>query len=71
MLKFFMRIFVLLFSILILVSCGKEAGTGRCFSREEALINCQAQEMSKLQITLETAKLICEPYFTGQACYRL
>lgn len=66
-----MRIFVLMAFILTLVSCGKDAEGKRCFTQEEAVIACQAKTMSELQVNAETAKLICEPYYTGKACYYL
>jgi hypothetical protein len=56
--------------LLLLISCGKN-DEGRCYSKEEALVACQAEQMATLQVTLETAKIICEPYYNQGQCYRL
>lgn len=57
--------------LLLLISCGKEATGKRCFTQEEAMIACEAKEMAEYNIPLETAKLICAPYYQGKACYHL
>jgi hypothetical protein len=57
--------------ILFCVSCGKDATGERCFTQEEAILACQAKEMVELNVDANTARLICEPYYTGKACYYL
>jgi len=58
--------------ILLCVSCGKEAAQGqRCYTREEAMRACEAREMLENNLPLQTATLVCEPFYPAQACYYL
>ncbi len=62
---------LLIFSLLLLASCGSK-NEKRCFTREEAILSCQAHEIANKQVDAPTAKLLCEPYFPkGPNCYNL
>lgn len=63
-----MRKIVYFLPILILVSCGNEK---RCFTKDEALMACQVEEMSKLRVDAATAKIFCEPYYPAESCYEI
>jgi len=57
------------FTLLILfVSCGQGK---RCYSKEEAMLACQAEEMSNKQVTNDVAILLCKPYYSVDKCYSL
>jgi hypothetical protein len=66
-----MSLFFTLPKILILftlIACGNEK---RCFTKEEALMACQVEEMSKLQVDAATARMLCEPYYAFEGCYEI
>jgi len=58
--------------LIILISCGSpENNSKRCFTREEAILSCQAEEISKSGVDASTAKMLCEPYYPYESCYEL
>jgi hypothetical protein len=62
---------ILFLFLLSLISCGSK-NEKRCFSREEAILSCQAHEIANKQVDAPTAKLLCDPYFsTALNCYNL
>ncbi len=60
---------VLLLNFLVLVGCG--GNDKRCFTREEAILSCQAHEIANTQVTSDIARKLCEPYYPYQGCYSL
>jgi hypothetical protein len=54
--------------LLLSVACGKQEGD-RCYTREEALAACQAEEISKSGVDLPTAKLLCKTETPYEGCY--
>jgi hypothetical protein len=64
------KYFTLLF-LLLLISCGSK-NDKRCFTRDEAILSCQAEEIANKQVDAPTAKLLCEPFYpAGNNCYNL
>jgi hypothetical protein len=59
---------LILIALLFIASCGNEK---RCFTKDEALMVCQAEEMSKLQVDAATARMFCEPYYAFEGCYEI
>jgi hypothetical protein len=59
---------LILISLLFLAACGNEK---RCFTKNEALMACQVEEMSKLQVDALTARMLCEPYYQFEGCYEI
>jgi hypothetical protein len=60
----------LLLLLLLSVSCG-ENNSKRCFTREEAILSCQAREIANTGVTANVARLLCEPYYPYAGCYNL
>ena len=54
-------------ALVLCVSCGEK----RCYSKQEAMLACVAQEMSERQVDQQTAEMICKPSFQYEGCYSL
>jgi len=64
------KIYTLLF-LLFFISCGSK-NDKRCFTREEAILSCQAEEIVNKQVSVQVAKQLCEPFYpTSINCYNL
>lgn len=64
------KLYTLLFLIL-LTSCGSK-NDKRCFTREEAVLSCQAEEIVNKQVSASVAKQLCEPFYPSSInCYNL
>lgn len=59
---------ILILLLFTVTSCGNEQ---RCFTRDEAMMACQVEEISRSQVDLATAKMLCEPYYPVEGCYQI
>jgi hypothetical protein len=60
-----MRLMIALF---LLASCGNQP---RCYNKEEAILACQVDEITRTGVDLKTARMLCEPYYPVEMCYEL
>lgn len=55
--------------LLILVSCGQQ-DYKRCYTKDEALMNCIVTRIGESGESNATAKMFCEPLFVIENCYQ-
>jgi hypothetical protein len=59
---------VKLTALVLMIACGNEQ---RCFTRAEAIMACQVEEMSRSGVDAATASMLCQPYYSAEGCYKI
>lgn len=54
--------------ICLFVACGNDK---RCYTKAEALMACQVDEMSRSGVDAPTALMLCQPYYPVEMCYEI
>lgn len=54
--------------ICLFVSCGNEK---RCYTKTEAIMACQVDEMSRSGVDAPTALMLCQPHYPYEGCYEI
>jgi hypothetical protein len=60
---------ITILALFFVIACGEQGK--RCYSKEEAIVACQVEEMKKQQIDADTALIFCSPRYPYQGCYNL
>jgi hypothetical protein len=59
---------VKLTALVLMIACGNEK---RCFTKAEAIMACQVEEMSRTGVDAATAQIFCEPRHPHTGCYKI